>query len=406
VPQVNKGKPQLLAPAGDFEKLQMAIAYGADAVYMGGEQFSLRANAKNFDEAGLRDAVKYAHNSNVKVYVCVNIYPRNEELAGIEKYLRTLKEIGADAVIIADPGVFDVAVKIGGLNIHISTQANVTNSAGAEFYKNLGAKRVILARELSLAEISEITGSGVETEVFVHGAMCVSYSGRCLLSGLLTGRDANRGGCAQSCRWNYSLVEEKRPGEYLPVYEDKHGTYIFNSKDLCMVEYIPEIIASGVSSLKIEGRAKSAYYTAAVTRIYRMALDDCFNSKELYESKKGYYLDELKKTGTRDFTAGFYFGKPSEAQSTAQNSHPVSQDFLGVVTGYDAESGQAAIEQRNRFSIGDEVEFLSGFSQTITEIYDTDGNPADSAPHPKQLLYIKTEKPVAQFDIMRGIRKR
>jgi putative protease len=393
-------KPQLLAPAGDLEKLQMAVAYGADAVYMGGVQYSLRVNAKNFN--GLGDAIQYARQNKVKAYVCVNIFPRNDDLPGIERYLRGLKEMGADAVIVADPGVLDAARRIDGLNIHISTQANVTNYRSARFYKELGAKRVILARELSLPEIREINDkSGIETEVFVHGAICVSYSGRCLLSSLMTGRDANRGDCAQSCRWEYRLSEEKRPGEYFPIYEDNRGTYILNSKDLCMVEHIPELVASGVSSLKIEGRAKSAYYTAAVTRIYRQALDDYFSSEKLYESKKSYYLDELIKTGTRDFTTGFFFGNPVFGQQTKYNARHASQDFLGVVMEYDADRRLAKIEQRNCFSVGDGVEFLSGAAQTLTEIYNEEGEPVTSAPHPKQIVHIKTESPVKPLDIMR-----
>ncbi|MCL1995578.1 MAG: U32 family peptidase [Defluviitaleaceae bacterium] len=398
-------KPEVLAPAGDFEKLQFAVAYGADAVYIGGTNFSLRANAKNFDTDQLQKAINYAHNKNVKVYVAVNIFAHNADFEGLEGYFATLKKIGADAVIVADLGVFDIARKIKGLEIHISTQANTTNYQTALLYKSLGASRVVLARELSFAEITEINEKlrdKMETEVFAHGAMCMAYSGRCLLSNYMTGRDANKGDCAQSCRWQYSISEPKRPGEQMPVYQDERGTYIMNSKDLCMVEYIPELVACGTSSLKIEGRMKSAYYVAVTTNIYRQALDDFFVSPDLYNSKKAYYVDELKKTKNREFFTGFYFGKPTEGQVQGGTSDKVTQEFVGVVLNYNEETGFATIEQRNKFNKGERVEFIKGgFCQVIEEIYTEKGDKVESAPHPQQILQIKVCRPVAQFDIMR-----
>ena len=397
-------KPELLAPAGDFEKLQMAIAYGADAVYIGGKQFSLRANAKNFDLAELGEAITYAHSKNTKVYVSVNIFANNRDFAGLKDYLLALKDMGADGVIVADMGVFDIARQIDGLDIHISTQANVTNYQSALLYKQLGARRVILARELSIEEITEINRrvAPFETEVFIHGAMCVSYSGRCLLSNYMTGRDANKGDCAQPCRWNYHLVEEKRPGEYIPVYEDERGTYIMNSKDLCMISHIPELVAAGVSSFKIEGRMKTSYYVAAVTRVYREAIDDYFTCESLYASKKDYYLTELEKTSHRDFFTGFYMGRPEKGQHLTDKLYGNAQDFLGVVVGYDAEKQLALVEQRNKFAVGDDVEFLkAGFTQTLVDMYAKDGAQINSAPHPQQMVYIRTTQPVERFDILR-----
>jgi len=424
-----KSNPEILSPAGDFEKLQVAIAYGADAVYIGGKQFSLRANTKNFDMIELESAIKYAHSHNVRVYVAVNIFAHNSDLDGLHEYLRNLKNIGADAVIVADLGVFDVARQIPGLEIHISTQANVTNYQSAALYKSLGAKRVILARELSCAEIRKVndrvSDETFQTEVFAHGAMCVSYSGRCLLSSYMTGRDSNHGDCAQPCRWSYNLMEEQRPGEYLPVYETQRGTYIMNSKDLCLVEYIPELVASGVSSLKIEGRMKSAYYVAVATSIYRQALDDYYADPLLYESKKAYYVNELQKTSHRPMFTGFFADEKGHSQNPSQaliagwaalrSAQPASQgcayetntysstcEFLGIVTDYNKETGCAIIEQRNKFSVGDKVEFMkAGFTQTITDMYNAKGQPVDAAPHAQEQICIKVSQPVVKFDIMR-----
>ena len=397
-------KPELLSPAGDFEKLQIAIAYGADAVYLGGKHLSLRANAKNFDTDELENAVNYAHARNVKVYVGVNIFAHNRDIVDVDAYLRTIKELNADAVIIADPGVFNIARKIKGLVIHISTQANVTNHESAAFYHQLGASRIILARELNNREIHEIRekNPGLELEVFAHGAMCVSYSGRCLMSSYMTGRDANKGDCAQPCRSEYFLYEEQRPGAYMPVHEDERGTYILNSKDLCLVEHIPALVAAGVTGLKIEGRMKSPYYTATVTHAYRQAIDDFFASESLYESRKQYYLDELKKSATRDFTTGFFTGNPQDTLSYTHTSIRAAQDFLGIVTAYDPETQTATVEQRNKFETGDEVEFIkSRQTQTITDMRDRENAPVFIANKVKQLLNFKVNNPVDIFDIMR-----
>ena len=399
-------KPELLAPAGDFEKLQMAVAYGADAVYVGGKQFGLRANAKNFDEAELAKAIDYAHAHNVKVYVTANIYAKNDDFEHFESYLKSLRQMNADGVLVADLGAFDIARQIDGLDVHISTQANTTNFRSVEFYKNLGASRVVLARELTMDEITEINKKTApfETEVFVHGAMCVAYSGRCLLSNYMIGRDANRGDCAQSCRWKWNLIEERREIEQLPIYEDENGTYIMNSKDLCMIQHIPELIASGVSSLKIEGRMKSAYYVAVVTRAYRQAIDDFFASPELYESKKDYYLEELKKSSHRDFYTGFFFGQPStiDGQNRETAVYTSTHDFVGVVLEYDEKEKIAVVQQRNKFSVGDEIEFVrAGFSQEIADMYDAEGAVIESAPHPQQVIRVRTAQAVERLEILR-----
>jgi len=400
-------KPEILAPAGDFEKLQVAIAYGADAVYIGGKQFSLRANTKNFDDAELRMAIDYAHSHNVRIYVATNIFAHNADIEGLQSYFQALKDMGADAVIVADLGVFGIARKIEGLEVHISTQANITNYQSAELYKNLGAKRVILARELTYHEIKEINDrvadDNFQTEVFAHGAMCVSYSGRCLLSSYMTGRDSNKGDCAQPCRWNYQLVEQQRPGEYLPIYENERGTYIMNSKDLCLIEHIPELVACGVSSLKIEGRMKSAYYVAVATGVYRQAIDDYFVSEELYRSKLGHYFEELQKTSHRDFFTGFFAnGLLTPAQTYHTNTYTSTHEFLGMVMDYDPTTGYAIMEQRNKFSVGDEVEFIkSGLVQTIAEMKNEKGLNITSAPHAQEKIYVKVDNPLAKFDIMR-----
>jgi len=342
--------------------------------------------------------------------------------------LQNLKDIGADAVIVADLGVFDIARKIDGLEVHISTQANITNYQSAQLYKSLGAKRAILARELSFEEIRKINDhvadDTFQTEAFAHGAMCVSYSGRCLLSSYMTGRDSNKGDCAQPCRWKYHLMEEQRPGEYLPVYETERGTYIMNSKDLCLVGHIPELVKSGVASLKIEGRMKSAYYVAVATSIYREAVDDYFTSPELYMSKCDYYVEELQKTSHRDFFTGFLLNgalpqapplqqaKPASAsfgdengigQTYPTNTYTSTHEFLGMVVDYDAATSYAIVEQRNKFSIGEEVEFMQAkFTQVLADMYNVKGERINSAPHAQEQIRIKIDKPVTKFDIMRG----
>lgn len=406
-------KPELLAPAGDLEKLKMAIIYGADAVYLGGEAFGLRASSKNFSIDEIKEGLKFAHERNRKVYVTLNIIPHNEDLNGLPEYVKTLDEIGIDAVIVSDPGVLLVVKEIApNMEIHLSTQANTTNYLSARFWHNMGVKRVVLARELSIDEIKEIIQNSpaeLEIETFVHGAMCISYSGRCLLSNYMAHRDANRGECAQSCRWKYNLVEEKRPGEYYPVFEDEHGTYIFNSKDLCMIEHIPELVNAGIKSFKIEGRMKSPYYVATVVRSYRMAIDAYFADPTNYKFDKK-WLDELKKASHRDHTTGFYFGKPTgNEQLYTSSSYIRTYDFLGVVLDYDKNTGIAKVEQRNRIFIGDKVEVFGPnkehFEQVIEKMWDKDNNVIDVAPHAQQIIKIKMDKPVETWDIIRKPRE-
>jgi len=403
-------KPELLAPAGDLNKLKIAITYGADAVYMGGQLYGLRANSKNFKKEEMIEGIKFAHDRGKKVFVTANIYAHNNDFANMESFFYDLEEMKVDGAIISDVGVFSVARKIlKNTEIHISTQANNTNYQTAQFWKEQGASRVVLARELSLREISEIyakTNGEIELECFVHGAMCISYSGRCLLSNYMTGRDSNRGDCAQSCRWKYNLSEEKRPNEYMPVYEDERGTYIFNSKDLCTIKHIPELCKAGIKSFKIEGRMKSIYYVGSTIKAYREAIDTFFESEELYNQKKDYFYNEVTKNSHRDFTTGFYFGKTTgDSQIYTNSSYIRSHDFVGLVLEYDEQTGYAKIEQRNKIVKGDKVEFFlqkgENFFQTINEILDDKKNPIDEAPHPQQIIYIKTDKPVKALDMLR-----
>ena len=406
-------KIELLSPAGDLEKLRAAINYGADAVYMGGKALGLRAKAKNFDYSEMAEAVSYAHAHNAKVYITANIFAHNDDFHGIEEYFLELEKIGVDALIISDAGIFSMARQVvPNMDIHISTQANTTNNHAVKFWQSLGAKRVVLARELSFAEIKGIDDSmkevapDFELESFVHGSMCISYSGRCLLSNYMSGRDANRGECTHPCRWRYNLVEEQRPGEYMPIYEDERGSYIFNSKDLCMIEHLPELIGAGVSSFKIEGRMKTAYYVALVTSIYRQALDLCLMNEEQYRAKIPYFISELKKASHRGFSTGFYFNKTtSDNQVYDHNSYIREYDFVGVVKSYDEKAGLAQVEQRNKFSIGDEVDFMRAngevFTQMIEKIFDKNMNEIDAAPHPQQTVYVKCEREVAEFDMIR-----
>ena len=405
----NIEKPELLAPAGDFEKLRAAISFGADAVYLGGAEYSLRSKAKNFDVDGIAQAVDYAHGFGCKVYVTVNIYARNEDFKRMYDFLIQLRCTQADAIIVSDPGVYSLVKEIiPDMSIHISTQANTTNYRAAAFWAKAGAKRVVLARELSCQEIELIHSAvpAIELEVFTHGAMCMAYSGRCMLSHYMTGRNANRGECSHPCRYKYALMEETRPGEYMPIEEDSRGAYILNSKDLCLIEYIPELIASGVSSFKIEGRMKSVYYTAATVKAYRSAIDDYFTDPRLYEQNKGKYLSELLLTTQRGFTSSFFTGTPDEnAQSYNNDMTGHGSDFCGIVKSYDPNTNWAIIEQRGKFSVGDSLEFLtakgSGFRQVINEIIDLNNTPLQSAPHPRQLLRIRVIKPVEELDILR-----
>lgn len=402
-------KPELLAPAGDLEKLKMAIIYGADAVYLGGVQFGLRAFAKNFTMDELTEGVSFAHKRGKKVYVTLNIIPHNDDLIGLEDYVRELEKIGIDAVIVSDPGVLSIVKSVSpNMEIHLSTQANTTNYKSANFWYNQGVKRIILARELSLVEIKDIINNvpdNLDIEVFIHGAMCISYSGRCLLSNYMTSRDANRGECAQSCRWKYYLMEEKRPGEYFPIVEDEKGTYVFNSKDLCMLEHIPELIESGINSLKIEGRMKSQYYVATVVRSYRMAIDRYFENPKNYRYNEN-WLEEIKKASYRDFTTGFYFGKPgSEEQNYSSSSYIRTYDFVGLILDYEPKTGIAIVEQRNRMFVGDEIEIFGPnkkhFVQKIENMWNDENEEINVAPHPKQIIKIKVDKPVEKWDIIR-----
>ncbi len=406
-------KVELLAPAGDLEKLKVAVLYGADAVYLGGNSFGLRAKAKNFDLEEMEEGVKFAHDNNVKVYVVCNIFAHNADFTNekFEHYLKNLEKINIDAIIVADPGMFSIIRQtLPNMDVHISTQSNVTNYQTALFWKNLGAKRVILARELSFKEIQNITENlknEMEIETFIHGAMCMAYSGRCLLSNYFTSRDSNKGACAQSCRWKYNIVEETRPNEYYPIEEDERGTYIFNSKDLCMINHIPELVNANINSFKIEGRAKSIFYLASVVKVYRQAIDDYFKDESLYKSKKEYYYKELLKASHRGYTTGFYFDKPKDYDHIySGNSYVRLYDFIGLVKEYDKQTGFAIIQQRNKFVLNDEVEFLTAkgdfFKQKILEMYDyTTGEPLLEAPHPEQIIKLKVLKEVSPYDLIR-----
>lgn len=403
-------KIELLAPAGDLEKLKIAVLYGADAVYLGGTSFGLRAKAKNFNDEEMAEGVKFAHNHNVKVYVTCNIFAHNEDFEKMAEYFKFLESIGVDAILVADPGVFSVAREVvPNMDIHISTQANNTNYKTALFWKSLGATRIVMARELSLREIkgiSEKIPDDLEIEAFVHGAMCISYSGRCLLSNYLSGRDANKGACSHPCRWKYAVVEQTRPGEYMPIEEDERGTYIFNSKDLCMIENIPDLIDAGIMSLKIEGRIKTSFYVGTIIKAYREAIDDYIKDPKIYFGKKDYYLEEVKKASYRGFTTGFYYGKPNQnEQIYTTSSYIRNYDFIGMVLEYDKESGFATIEQRNKFVVGEKIEFLrakgENFEMVVEEMFDEEGNAISEAPHPQQIIKLKVGKDVEAFDMMR-----
>ena len=389
--------PELLIPASSLEVLKTAVMFGADAVYIGGEAFGLRAKAKNFSMEEIREGIAFAHAHDVKVYITANILAHNGDLSGVRAYFEELKEIRPDALIISDPGVFMIAREVcPEIDIHISTQANTTNYGTYQFWHQLGARRVVTARELSMAELKEIrekAPADLEMETFIHGAMCISYSGRCLLSNYFTGRDANRGACTHPCRWKYAIVEETRPGEYMPVYENERGTYIFNSKDLCMIEHIPELIDSGIDSFKIEGRMKTALYVATVARTYRKAIDDYLESPELYRENMDWYLDQISNCTYRQFTTGFFFGKPDEsAQIYDNNTYVKEYTYLGII-GECTADGLYRIEQRNKFSVGEQIEIMKPDGRNIPvvvrRIVDEEGQEMQSAPHPKQVLYIE-----------------
>ena len=402
-------RPELLIPASSLEVLKIAVIYGADAVYIGGEAFGLRAKAKNFSMEEIREGIAFAHAHDVKVYITANILAHNGDLDGVREYFAELREIKPDALIISDPGVYMIAKEVcPEIERHISTQANNTNYGTYRFWYEQGAKRVVSARELSLAEIKEIRANipdDLEIETFIHGAMCISYSGRCLLSNYFTGRDAHQGACTHPCRWKYAVVEEKRPGEYLPVYENERGTYIFNSKDLCMIEHIPELMESGIDSFKIEGRMKTALYVATVARTYRRAIDDYKQSPELYREHMAWYQEQISNCTYRQFTTGFFFGKPSdEAQIYDNNTYVKEYTYLGIV-GEQNEEGLYRVEQRNKFSVGESIEVMkpdgANITVTVQRIVDEEGNDMESAPHPKQVLYIDLGQPLAMYDILR-----
>ena len=402
-------KPELLVPASSLEVLKIAVIFGADAVYIGGEAFGLRAKAKNFSMEDMKEGIAFAHEHGVKVYVTANILAHNEDLEGVREYFRELKEIKPDALIISDPGVFMIAKEVcPEIERHVSTQANNTNYGTYQFWYHQGAKRVVSARELSLKEIKEIRANipdDLEIETFIHGAMCISYSGRCLLSNYFTGRDANQGACTHPCRWKYAVVEEKRPGEYLPVYENERGTYIFNSKDLCMIEHIDDIMESGIDSLKIEGRMKTALYVATVARTYRKAIDDYLESPEKYRANMEWYQEQISNCTYRQFTTGFFYGKPDEnTQIYDSNTYVKEYTYLGYIEEV-TEQGLGRITQRNKFSVGETSEVMKPNGEnvevTVQRILDEDGNSVESAPHPQQRLYVDLGIELCQYDLLR-----
>ncbi len=400
-------KAELLAPAGNLEKLKMAVHYGADAVYLGGKEYGLRAFAGNFSVPEIAEGVIYAHRRQAKVYVTINIFAHNKDLEGLENYLAALSEINVDGLIISDPGVLDIAQRtVPQMDLHLSTQANTTNWASARFWQSRGVKRIVLARELSLAEIAKIREHvEAELEVFVHGAMCISYSGRCLLSNYLAERDANKGECAQPCRWHYTLTEEKRPGLYYPVQEDERGSYIFNSHDLCLLPHLPALIKTGVNSLKIEGRMKSAYYTAIVVNAYRKALDAYYADPDNYVLDPKWY-EELCKVSHRSYTTGFLFGKPQTGDHNYGTSNYVrSYDFVGVALSYDEGSGWVTAEQRNHFKVGEELEFIGPqtdmFCYKLSVMEDLEGVALEAAPHPQQIVRFPVNQRVFPGDLIR-----
>lgn len=403
-----KRHPELLIPASSLEVLKTAVIFGADAVYIGGEAFGLRAKAKNFSMEEMREGIEFAHARDVKVYVTANILAHNSDLPEVRKYFQELKSVKPDALIIADPGVFDIAKEVcPEIDRHISTQANNTNYGTYNFWYRQGASRVVSARELSMQELKELRANipdDLEIETFIHGAMCISYSGRCLLSNYFTGRDANRGACTHPCRWKYAVVEETRPGEYMPVYENERGTYIFNSKDLCMIEHIPELIDAGIDSLKIEGRMKTALYVATVARTYRKAIDDYQKDPQLYRKNMPWYFDQISNCTYRKFTTGFFFGKPDDsAQIYDSNTYVKDYTYLGIVG--ETGDGMCRIEQRNKFSVGETIEIMKpdgrNVEVTVERILNEEGGEQESAPHSKQVLYVKLSECPEKYDILR-----
>ena len=402
-------KTELLMPAGSLEVLKTAVIYGADAVYAGGEAFGLRAKARNFTVEELKEGAAFAHRRGAKLYITANILAHNQDLEEAEGYFEELKQVEPDALIISDPGMFVLARRVlPETDIHISTQANNTNYGTYRFWHELGAKRVVSARELSLREIGEIRRripEDMEIESFVHGAMCISYSGRCLLSNYFTGRDANQGACTHPCRWNYAVVEETRPGEYMPVYENERGTFLFNSKDLCMIEHIPELLEAGIDSFKVEGRMKTALYVATVARAYRKAIDDFQADPALYQKNREWYKEEIGKCTNREFTTGFYFGKPgSDSQIYDSSTYVKDYTYLGTAGEKDAK-GRVRLEQKNKFSVGETIEVMKpdgrNLQARVQGIYNEEGESQDSAPHARQIVYVQLDAETEPWDILR-----
>lgn len=404
-----KKKPELLIPASSLEVLKVAVVYGADAVYIGGDMYGLRAKAKNFSEKDMEEGIHFAHAHGKKVYVTANITAHNKDLDGVAQYFRQLKAIGPDALIISDPGVFEIAREIcPEIEVHISTQANNVNYGTYRFWHRMGAVRVVSARELSVAEIKDIRAhipDELEIETFIHGAMCISYSGRCLLSNYFTGRDANLGACTHPCRWKYYLMEENRPGEYLPVEENERGTYIFNSKDLCMIEHIPDLVDAGIDSFKIEGRMKTALYVADVARTYRQAIDDYFEDPALYEKNIPHYMEEISKCTYRQFTTGFFYGPTThETQIYDNNTYVKEYTYLGLIEGR-TEDGLYILEQKNKFQVGQLLEVMKpdgrNVKAAVLRITDEEGTPMESCPHPKQRICVDLGVELEELDLLR-----
>lgn len=402
-------KPELLLPGGSLDVLKVAVLYGADAVYIGGESFGLRAKAKNFSRAEMEEGIAFAHDHGAKVYVTANIFAHDADLEGAAAYFRELSEIGPDAVLVADPGMFMLAKRNApNLELHISTQANNTNYETCLFWHELGAKRIVTARELSLREIKDIRAhipDELEIESFVHGAMCISYSGRCLLSSYLAGRDANRGLCTHPCRWKYAVMEETRPGEYMPIEENERGTFIFNSKDLCMIEHLPDLYEAGIDSFKIEGRMKTALYVATAARTYRLAMDAYERDPKEYEEKLPWFREQIADCTYRKFTTGFFYGRPDqEDQIYDSNTYVNNYTFLGIVREIDG-NGDAVTEQKNKFCVGDTIEIMKPDGRNVVTkvlaLHDGEGQSMDSAPHPKQELHIRLEAEAEPWDILR-----
>ena len=402
-------KIELLAPAGDMEKLKTAIIYGADAVYFGGEMFSLRAGAGNFTVEEIAEAMEFVHEHGCKGYMTINIYPHNDDIPLLRDYLAKIREIPVDAFLVSDPGVMGlIRDEIPDAEIHLSTQANTTNYLTARYWASQGVSRIVTAREMSLAEISKMRSElpdDIEIEAFVHGAMCISYSGRCLLSNFMVGRDANRGACTHPCRWKYALVEQQRPGEYFPIEEDDRGSYILNSRDLCMIDHIDDLAAAGVTSLKIEGRMKSMYYVATVVSAYRAALDEYLEDPDNYTFDSTHF-DELCKASHREFTHGFYYNKPTDKdQNYLTSDYTRDYSFVGLVRETDPVTGLTTVEQRNKFSVGDVIEIFGPYTpyyeETIEEMYNEEGEPVESAPHPQQILKIRFKRVPGENFIMR-----